>query len=190
MCLIYFSQDELVYTAINLTRLFVQLNYTGPEIDSKEIGDKLQTLENLMKTKHGKEVNEKLLINGAELESHVLHPYLLVLADQFFTAMETHVLAWPFYLIWQFRVKFLHQKMLTRRSTWICQVLKFYGESYTQWSLREEHKMSGKLLYVHASFLCEIAEMLNYYYDAMLSEKYIQEAIKELQITVEYTGKK
>lgn len=176
-----------MYVAISLLRLFIQLNFTGPEISMESVAF-LQLTAKFCRA----DIEAELEVDGIEVEHGLKGTVLLPLASHFLRYANLQKLGWPAYLIWRFRILYLHQRALSRRSMSLCTMMKYLADLYINWMQNEDHYqlISGTLLAeAHGSFLCEIAEMLVYYYDSLLADKLLEQATKALGVMVEFTGK-
>lgn len=184
--------DKHLYSAVGLLRLFVQLNYTGPDITSPELSDKLEKLSLERLSPEKKSILLPYLeLDGIEHESSCRTPILLLLAKHFISSLKNEQELWPFYVIWRFRIEFLHQRALLRRSASLARKLKFFADQYIQWRRACEdsgNPLGGDLADIDVVFLCEISEMLVYYHDSFLSERFLNEAKTLLGINIDFTG--
>lgn len=174
-----------MYTAVILIRLFIQANYTGPDFDS-DTQERLDILESFVTGNYGDELDD-ILYAGKERDTHVKYPMLLLVSEYFFSCLKNLTEAWPYYLIWKFRLVFLHQKILTERDPFFQQRLKFLADSFLTWRKLECHK-SPDFDELEVLFLAEIAEMLNYYFDGMLSKRFLYEGLHLAGIGLKFTG--
>lgn len=166
-----------------LLRAFVQLNYTGPDIQTESALETLELFETVEPSLY-----EFLEVDGIKLDKRVKAPGLLLTAKYLMaSALSNNRSAWPFLLIWRYRIDFLHQKMLQSRSWTLSRNLKYYADEYVNWY--NSHGFIELLRDVHVSFICEISEMLIYYYDGILSDTFIKLAQEMLGLTVKHEGK-